>query len=73
MKCLKLIGQCEGSKSLRVTVRGLYSPTPQGRLTFCNNSVVCGYIKKVLTLLFIQNMKISCYGHDVRKQTHLGC
>ena len=24
MKCLNLIGQCEGSKSLRATVRGLY-------------------------------------------------
>ena len=24
MKCLNLIGQCEGSKSLRDTVRGLY-------------------------------------------------
>ena len=24
MKCLNLIGQCEGSKSLRATIRGLY-------------------------------------------------
>ena len=24
MKCLNLIGQCEGSKSLRATVHGLY-------------------------------------------------
>ena len=24
MKCLNLIGQCEGPKSLRATVRGLY-------------------------------------------------
>ena len=28
IKCLNLIGQCEGSESLRATVRGLYMSTP---------------------------------------------
>ena len=37
MKCLNLIGLCEGSKSFRATIRGLYihvESAPQGRLTF---------------------------------------
>jgi len=46
MKCLNLIGQCEGSKSLRATVH--VESTPQATGCICNTMLFMDTLKNVL-------------------------
>ena len=48
MKCLNLIGQCEGSKSLRATVHGLYMWSPPSKLqaAFATTTLFMDTLKK---------------------------
>ena len=63
MKCLILIGQCEGFKSLRATIRGLYTQSPCPKLG-AGFATTMQFMKKVLIknkVLLIQTQIISCY------------
>ena len=61
MKCLNLIGQCEGSKSLGATVCGFYMLTPPPRVegTFAT------------TVLFMNTVKQCCYKQSIVDKKHV--
>ena len=59
MKCLNLIGQCEASKSLRSTIRGLYMWSPPPKLGAAFATTMFFFMEKSAdknTILLIQSI-----------------